>query len=388
MNSDVARSGANPLLHFIRHGLEEGRAPNEAFAIAWDLLAVRNPVDPARAADVLDDAQHPADPLEQIIPGVTEPVALRQVDAIAAKLAPVRCHIDPELPRHLNVLLPHLHPSIIFGGYEAFFNYLIYLKSSGIRLRFLLVEPTNGVGIEPSMDLMRQQRPQIWDLVRDAPLSAIGNDRSIDVAVGRDDLCIAYSAWTMHLAADLAWRINRRHALFFIQEYEPVFHPNNSIRVLIESAYRHPHIAIFNSAALAKYFEENRLGIHDGRNDRIALERSGWFPHVLVPVIAPTEAELTGRGVRRLLFYARPEKHAERNLFEIGVFALREAIRKGAFEGQWEFVGLGSLRTSTEIDLGNGHRLALTPRIDGVSYASALKSFDVGGLHPSCETRN
>ena len=49
---------------------------------------------------------------------------------------------------------------------------------------------------------------------------------------------------------------------------------------------------------------------------------------------------------RRLLFYARSEPHAKRNMFELGMIAISRAIEAGTFEDEWEFfgdrLGLGS----------------------------------------------
>ena len=60
----------------------------------------------------------------------------------------------------------------------------------------------------------------------------------------------------------------------------------------------------------------------------------------------PRRRDLAGRRPRRLLFYARPEPHAARNMFELGVLALGRALERGAFAGGWELHGIGTVRVA------------------------------------------
>jgi hypothetical protein len=89
-----------------------------------------------------------------------------------------------------------------------------------------------------------------------------------------------------------------------------------------------------------------------------------------------------------LLCYARPEKHAGRNLFEISVLAIRTALSQGVFVGDWTFHGIGSLGRAYEVDLGGGHSMNITPRLAQNEYETLLRTFDVGlslmwAPHPS-----
>ena len=60
---------------------------------------------------------------------------------------------------------------------------------------------------------------------------------------------------------------------------------------------------------------------------------SATFDNAITPV-GPVDADDPRReGPRRLLFYARPEVHAARNLFEVGMMALDAAIASGGFSG-------------------------------------------------------
>ena len=69
---------------------------------------------------------------------------------------------------------------------------------------------------------------------------------------------------------------------------------------------------------------DRRLRGGEGRE-----RRAPSFQNAITPVAPPTAEHCAGRP-RRLLFYARPEAHAARNMFELGVLALARAARDGA----------------------------------------------------------
>ncbi|HWI12816.1 MAG TPA: hypothetical protein VNT02_01130, partial [Burkholderiales bacterium] len=78
---------------------------------------------------------------------------------------------------------------------------------------------------------------------------------------------------------------------------------------------------------------------------------------------------------RRLLFYARPQ-NAERNLFELGLYALQRAVDDGVFDGErWDMLFIGE----------NIPDVALSPQItvrsarwlDYDAYASLIATSDI-----------
>jgi hypothetical protein len=77
------------------------------------------------------------------------------------------------------------------------------------------------------------------------------------------------------------------------------------------------------------------------------------------------------------LFYARPEPHAARNMFELGLMALQRALWEGEFVG-WQLRGIGSLGSARRLVLGDGPELELLPRQSQVAYARVLAEHDVG----------
>jgi hypothetical protein len=176
--------------------------------------------------------------------------------------------------------------------------------------------------------------------------------------------------------------------MFFVQEFEPIFHPFDSTYALAASAYDLPHTALFNTDILKEYFKTNGIGVFSRYNDDELAGSYAVYKHALTPVSVPELAELQARRKRRLLFYARPEDHARRNLFEIGVMGLQIAVATGVFEGEWEFVGIGSLGYEGHLSLGHGRHLDCRSTLPQSDYAGALRGFDVGlslmlAPHPS-----
>ena len=88
---------------------------------------------------------------------------------------------------------------------------------------------------------------------------------------------------------------------------------------------------------------------------------SASFENAITAVEPPAADELAGRTTRRLLFYARPEPHAARNMFELGLLALGRALEQGAFGRGWELHGIGTVERRRRIDLAAGATLSCSP---------------------------
>jgi hypothetical protein len=78
-----------------------------------------------------------------------------------------------------------------------------------------------------------------------------------------------------------------------------------------------------------------------------------------------------------MLFYARPEAHAGRNLFEIGILALRECLRRGSIDNRWELVGIGSTDTY-KVAISNDLTMNILPRVSQQEYEEFIRDFDIG----------
>ena len=156
-----------------------------------------------------------------------------------------------------------------------------------------------------------------------------------------------------------------------------------SAAALARASYDLPHAALFSTGLLRDWFAVNAIGVFAAGREH-GERRSVTFDNAITPV-GPVEADdLRAAGPRRLLFYARPEEHASRNLFEVGMMALDAAIASGAVLDGWELAGVGTVELGGgALELpSSGAALRLVPRGPQADYARMLRSFDVGpGAH-------
>lgn len=392
---DVAariREGTLPsaLWHYVEEGTHGSRSPNSWFDEQWYLHEYPD-VAHAKATGIVPNgfvhylrygraegrqvnaASHAS--LAHEFNTLNRPVGLERLVGIEHVLAPVHHKVFPATgTRRVNFLVPTLDKSLLFGGYIAALNFLKRLLDRGWEVRLLITEDATC-----TTDRLVEQfakDPIAASVVGRAELVNLAQ-RSVQLGITGDDSFIAYSTWAAHHADELARAVGRRF-VFFVQEYEPAFHSHDSLHAIGAAAYRKPHFAVFNSAMLRRYFASEGIGVYS-QGERYGQENSAVFEHSLAIPSPPRQEELVRGGVRRLLFYARPEAHASRNLFEVGVFALRRAVANGAFDdGTWTFDGIGSLATETSVPLGRGKVLEIRPRLSLDDYAGALREFEVG----------
>jgi hypothetical protein len=193
-------------------------------------------------------------------------------------------------------------------------------------------------------------------------------DRSRRLEVHPKDAFLATTSWTAHVASAAARELGRDRFAFLVLEYDPLVHPTGSVRELSAAAYDRPHDAVFSTDLLRRYFRENNLG---------AFKTGGATVAVNNPIDAH-DLHLAGREPSGLLFYARPEEHAARNLFEIGVLALRRVVaERGSELKDWRIDGIGSLQPFT-LPLGSGIELNVLQRVPLDRYLETLDAYDVG----------
>ncbi len=197
------------------------------------------------------------------------------------------------------------------------------------------------------------------------------------VEVNRSDRFIATTWWTAHIAGHALRSLERERFLYLIQEYEPFTFPMGSFAALARQSYDFPHFGLFSTELLRDYFRRHGIGVYaDGTAP--GDDRSAAFDNAITAVEPPTAEELRGRESRRFLFYARPEPHAARNMFELGVLGLGRAIEEGTFGASWELHGIGALESGRQVAFGNGMSLQLLPRSDQSGYARLLRNHDIG----------
>jgi glycosyltransferase involved in cell wall biosynthesis len=292
--------------------------------------------------------------------------------AMAEKIAPLELSVADGAPERVNILIPTIDLEHLFGGYIAKFNLALRLAERGWRVRLVTVDPVGPL-------------PRQWRATVQSYAGLGGLFDRVEIAFGRgggglevsrDDRFIASTWWTAHVAHEALSRLGRRGFVYLIQEYEPFTFPMGSYAALAEQSYALEHFAVFSSELLRGYFRAHRIGVY-AHGDQAGEQRSAWFENAITPVAPPSAGELRARRPRRLLFYARPEPHAARNMFELGILALAQTVEEGCFRTGWELRGIGGASRG-RIDLGGGAELELVPRVAQRDYGALLAEHDAG----------
>ena len=290
---------------------------------------------------------------------------------LAQKMAPLKIAIDPKAPKQVNILIPTIDLNLLFGGYIGKLNLARRFTACGYPVRVIIVDECDFVPID-----LEGKLPSA------SPLAAVFSkikfhycfDREHKVVMNPDDIVVASTWWTAHIANAAIGNLHSNHFIYFIQEYEPFTFPMGTYAALANESYGFPHYPLFSSNLLKEFFELNQLGVFD-KDKKRETDKSAVFENAIATFNINAET-LKKRAYKRVLFYARPEPHASRNMFETGILALKRAVQKGIFGDDWEFWAAGTAHG--EIPLGNGKRLRMIGKLSLEEYEKTLPEFDLG----------
>ena len=304
-------------------------------------------------------------------PGKRDP-QVPQVGAIGAKIAPLELAVTEDAPTRINILIPTIDLAHFFGGYIAKLNLARRLAERGARVRVVTVDP-----VGPLPPDWRQTIQSYSGLagVLDRVEVEFGREAA-GIEVSREDRFVATTWWTAHIADHAVRSLGGEPFLYLIQEYEPFTFPMGTYAALATESYGLPHRALFSTELLRGYFRRHGIGVY-ALGTEAGDEASTAFENAITAVTPPAADELEGRRTRSLLFYARPEAHAARNMFELGALALSRAAGEGVLDGI-ELHGIGTVQAGGRLDLGNGAVLDLLPRADQAAYGQQLREHDIG----------
>ncbi|RYC32038.1 glycosyltransferase [Lichenibacterium minor] len=286
-------------------------------------------------------------------------------------VSPLTLRPSPDEPKRVNLLLATINFDVLFGGYIGMFNLALRLGRDGHAVRIVLLDETDVNLADWRARIARY--PGLGHLF-DAVEVAYRHDRAIPLAVSPDDRFVATSGWSAHVAHKATAALGQGRFVFLIQEFEPFFGPMNTNTALLRQAYDFPQFGLFSTALLRDYFRDNRIGLFEAEGGD---ERAAVFSNA-IQRFAPTRAQLERRG-RRILFYARPEDHAARNMFEMGIAALVALFSDPAVVAAgWTAHGIGSIATADRLELVPGTFLTMVPKTSLQGYIDMLPGFDVG----------
>jgi hypothetical protein len=259
----------------------------------------------------------------------------------------------------------------VYAGYIGMFSLALRLKRAGHRVRIILHEQTD-FKIDEWRRLIKKY-PGVTTLLDEVEV-IYRFDRSEPVEVNPHDHFIATNCWAAHIAHHAVRALGKERFIFMIQEYEPYFSPMNSVSALFEQAYEFPHFGFFSTYFLRDFFREKRIGVFAQPHG----ERYAAIFENAIHRFTPSREQLTRKN-KQLLFYARPEDHAARNLFELGMLSLIALVSDPRFDcSNWTFRGIGSISVGQTLELAPGVPIEILPKMSLQDYIDLLPNFDVG----------
>jgi O-antigen biosynthesis protein len=262
----------------------------------------------------------------------------------------------------LVVLVPDLTSQRMTGGPNTALNLAGRVALRGERVRVVGLTGTSEAD-EPAV---RAHLARLVGRSMDATRLSVENAPQ-GLRVGRNDVLLATWWPTAHLARAALTLTAAKEFVYLIQDFEPGFYPWSTSYALAAETYRFPIRAIFNESLLREHFASAGMGSGDiDAPDGLATSFEPAVDESLFPFRVRS-------GPRRLLFYARPKN--PRNLFELGLRALRLAIAEEVFESDWTFAAIGDQVPSLE--LGGGRVLEPIGWQSLAEYARTLGESDV-----------
>lgn len=292
---------------------------------------------------------------------------------VQQKIAPIKCQVSATTKKRINIIIPTIDFKYFFGGYITKFNLAQQLELQGNDVRLIIVD---WCEFNPSLWNKEISHYPGLEKFFDKVEISYAFDRSKPIEFSKDDVLIATTWWTAHIANDILRHLSRKIFVYLIQEYEPFTFPHGTFYALAQQSYAFPHKAIFSTEFLRDFFRQNRIGVFK-KDRQFGEENSLSFENAITEL--NVDKEIRNRKTKKVLFYFRPEQHASRNMFEIGVLALSNAIRNGCFDSKkWEFHGIGSVKPVKNIELPNNLELKIIPRTSLEEYKKLLPNYDLG----------
>jgi O-antigen biosynthesis protein len=334
-NPDVATAGVAAFEHFLRHGVKEGRA--------W-------PVTQPTAAEMAADK----------LPWI-------RLLNIAVKPEYSGCPT-------LNVLVPTLAMRGMSGGPNTAVNLSCRLAATGVKIRLVATSMPLDADLAP---FWSHATKLVGFDPRDYGVELIdASYRGKPFIIGANDLFMATAWWTAQAAKYALRHTRQKSFLYLIQDYECLLHPASTEQALANETYHLNYLPIINSRLLYDFLVGNRVGRFSDKKFAAkafvfepAVDTSLFFPQTL------DEQRAGWTGKRKLLFYARPT-NGVRNLFELGVAALRKLVGEGELSSKdWDFYGIGE--AFEPVPLGSTCWLKAAPWKDLSTYAQQMRESDV-----------
>ena len=294
------------------------------------------------------------------------------IDNIRQKIKPLKIiHKDKKV--RVNLVIPTIDFNYFFAGYIAKFNFAKKLSDNGYNLRIIIVD---WCDFQPEVWEQEIKKYSGLEKIFDQIEIFYGFDRNKELEISKEDTFIATTWWTAHIANDAIKNTNKNKFLYLIQEYEPLTFPHGTYFALANETYDFPHDAIFSTEFLRDYFRENKIGVFK-KNEITGKNKSIFFNNPILSFNINKD-ELKRKKIR-VLYYARPEAHAARNMFELGILGISLALEKiNLNPNELEFTGIGAIDEYQDVNLNENFKMKILPRTNLEEYQKILPLFDIG----------
>ena len=286
---------------------------------------------------------------------------------------PLNFQVSDSLAGHrkINVLLPSIRLKHMSGGPNTALLLAALLAEQGEHVRLIASDaPAEGeeAALFPHMEALVQRA-----VVRERIELVDAFDRTRPTPIGANDLFLATAWWTAQMAKYAVRKTVHKTFIYLIQDFEPILHEGSTFQARALETYGLPHIPVINTRLLKDHLCREHAGRYA---DPEFASRALWFePALDRNYYFPDPGSVTAAGKKVLLFYARPTV-ARRNLFEIGVVALRQAVASGAIDKEhWEVWAMGE--KVPPVALGNGVFLNPLPWMSFDDYAKRVRTSDL-----------
>jgi glycosyltransferase involved in cell wall biosynthesis len=287
-------------------------------------------------------------------------------------VVPVNFEVEERPGREpfLNVMIPGMTLWAMSGGPNTAVNLTLRLARAGVPVRYI----STDVACEKDHELLWNHLATISGISdRSARIEFVdGNDRSVSTRIGRDDLFFGTAWWTVQMIKDVLDRMRFRRFLYLIQDFEPGLYPWSTTYALALETYSLDFHGIVNESLLMDHLAATKVGQFV---DADFCERSCVFEPAVDRMQFYPDPEKRDDRCKQLVFYARPQ--APRNLYELGLLALKRAAERGAFDSNsWKLRFMGEDLPPAQLT----HNVVVepVPWLDYASYARLLRESHVG----------
>ena len=268
---------------------------------------------------------------------------------VETSLAIAGIRTDAQREPEVVLVVDELREGAAFAGVQTALAVALELGGRlGRRVRVVMVRwTTPGNSVAAAESLVAERFPE--SRVDGGPgVRVVRREDVLDTAFHADDVWVATHWKTAHPVdvAVTAGVVPRDRVVYLVQDYEPGFSPWSTEYAVAASTYRAGFRLLVNSEPLRRYLADV---------EGIEVSPAATFaPHLDIELLERVAgARRHEDGVVRVLFYGRPSKH--RNLFRLGIAALRVAVQELAADGlRVEFHSAGEQHGDVELDGGRG----------------------------------